>query len=239
MMENISAYIQARKSWSIKNVLANYFRAINLYANIHREYHAGKDVSFDKLRQLSVILYSIKEELHLIYRRLQDPRKNLFEKANKYTPNQVELSFINNVGLLFHKAMVARELKYMLEYYETEAEEDYLEVKKSLDDYMQRLLALFDKGISIIQPFLRSFQEDVIVLSFFLENSRYVESVLGVELESLLKEFGDGAVHSAYIKVSRYFIDSGWLDRAKKVLYDALKLDPGNEEIRDMLVQYG
>ena len=236
MADKISKYVQTRKSWSIKNVLFNYFAAMNLNAEINQRYNEGLDVSFEYFRDLSDILYNAKEELHLIYKRLHDPRQNRFEEADKYTPNDDEMNFINNVGLLFHKAMVERELKYMLEYYGADEYEDYHELKASLDDYMERISHLFAKGVSLLPRFLRNFQHDVIVLSFFLEHSRETEAMLGFGLDRIFESFnGNGT--SPYVKVARYFIDSGWIERAKKVLSDGLQKDPTNSEIAEVLRQ--
>ncbi|MBN1482554.1 hypothetical protein EH223_10955 [candidate division KSB1 bacterium] len=238
--EHVSEYIQKRKSWTIKNVLSNYFKASNLFANIYREYSSGKDVSFERIRQLSEILFDIKEELHLVYKRLKDPRKNIFEHTAKYTPNDSEMDFIHNVGLLFHKAMVARELSYMIDYYETDADEDYNELKNSYDDYMKRLANLFEKGAALVPPFLRNFSNDVVVLSYFLEHDRYAESVLGLDLSSIFEHLQENAeTISPNIKVAHYLLESGWKDRAKKVLYDGLQKNPGDERIRDLLAQCG
>lgn len=238
MPETVNSYIRARKSWSIKNILSNYFKAVNLHSNIEREYHAGKEVAFDKLRQLSDILFTCKEELYLIYKRLSNPRKNEFESVEKFTPNDEEMDFIHNVGLLFHKAMVARELKYMLEYYETEAEEDYFDVKILLDNYIDRLTILFSKGISLVQPLLVNFIDDAVVMSYFLEQERYIRSVLGDEGVSIYEKIEQAhQSNDIFIKVAHYFIESGWCDRAKKVLYHALKIYPSDKKIRDLLVQ--
>jgi hypothetical protein len=219
MVEHVSIFVRNNKSWTIKNVLANYFRAINLDRNIYREYHSGTIVAFEKLKQLGDILYLSKEGFHLVYKRLLNPRENEFEQADKYTPSDAEMDFINNVGLSFHKAMVARELAYMLEYYETESDVDYYKVKGSLDDYVEHLKILFDKGASLIKPFLRNFQDDVVVLSYFLENERYVESVLDAKIKDLFKGRMEKKI---YLKVSEYFLESGWQDRAKKMLYGNL-----------------
>jgi len=238
MREHVSHYVRDRKSWTIKNILSNYFKAINLNSDITREYQAGRDVPFEKLRQLSEILYSCKEDLYLIYKRLADPRKSEFEHAEKFTPNETEMDFIHNVGLMFHKSMVARELEYMLEYYETDADEDYLNLKSSLDDYIDRLANLFAKGITLIQPLLMNFMDDVVVMSYFLEHERYVRSVLGDEGAVIFEKIEQAhASNELYSKVAQYFIESGWVDRAKKVLYHALQIYPNDNHIRDLLVQ--
>lgn len=238
MQDHVNGYILARKSWSIKNILSNYFKAINLNADITREYQSGKDVSFEKLRQLNEILFMCKEELYLIYKRLSDPRKNEFESVEKFTPNETEMDFIHNVGLLFHKVMVARELKYMLEYYETDAEEDYFDAKVLLDDYIERLANLFAKGISLIKPLLVNFIDDAVVMSYFIEHERYVRSVLGEDGVSIFDQIEQvHASNELYTKVAHYFIESGWMDRAKKVLYHALQAYPNDEQVRDLLIQ--
>jgi hypothetical protein len=238
MPDHVNSYIRDRKSWSIKNILLNYFKAINLNADITREYHDGVDVPFEKLRQLNELLYICKEELNLIYKRLADPRKNKFESVEKFTPNETEMDFIYNVGLLFHKTMVARELKYMLEYYETDAEDDYFDVKSSLDDYIERLAKMFSKGISMVQPLLVNFIDDAVVMSYFLEHERYVRSVLGETGDNIFNEIEKAhASNDLYSKVALYFIESGWIDRAKKVLYHALQVYPNDERVRNLLIQ--
>ena len=230
-----SRYVLKSKSWIIKNVLSNYFKAYNLNADIYREHHSKKGVQFQKLKQLSGILFSAKEDLYLVYKRLVDPRQNVFERADKYTPNEAEIHFINNVGILFHKSMVARELKYMLEYYETESDPDYADIKSSLDDNIERLKTLFTKGLGLIQPFLANYKDDAVVLSFLMENSRYIEAILGKSVHSLFEELTGGEnVIDLYARVAEYFRDSGWDDKAKKVLTDALEIEPENKHLQNL-----
>ena len=74
-----SRYVLKSKSWIIKNVLSNYFKAYNLNADIYREHHSKKGVQFQKLKQLSGILFSAKEDLYLV----KSPYlKRLMEKYN-------------------------------------------------------------------------------------------------------------------------------------------------------------
>ena len=236
MSQSISSYVLNSKSWIIRNVLFNFFKASNLYADIYREYHANVNVGFEKLKQLSDVLFLAKEEFHLIYKRLVDPRENKFEEAAKFTPDDTELHFIHNVGLLFHKAMVAREVKYMLEFYETEYEEDYVELKASLDDYIERLHSLFEKTQMLIRSFLANFKDDSLVLSFLFENDRYVEALLHISVRDLFQSIDPThSTISLYLKVSQYFISSGWFDKAKRILYIALELEPDNKQVRNLL----
>ena len=231
--------MQKRKSWIIKNVVANYFKAYNLNADIYREYNSKTDIHFEKLRQLSDILFVVKEDLHLIYRRLLDPRHNKFEIAEKYTPNEDEIRFINNVGILFHKAMVARELEYMLDYYETAAAPDYDDIHTYLDDHIERLSTLFEKGILLLIDFIANHKGDALVLSYLIENSRYVEAVFGESVQELFKRLGhNGSFVKLYLSVAEHFRACGWEDKANKVLLDALAIEPDNKELLDTLAVY-
>jgi len=238
MPEHVTSFVKKCKSWTIKNVMANYLKAINMYSDILHQYHSGKDIKFSILKQLSEILFSAKEDLHLIYRRLSDPRHNIFEETEKYTPNEAEMNLINNVGLLFHKAMVTREIKYMMEYYETGASEDYFELEDSLHRNIDRMGDLFQKAESLLEKFLANFQDDPVILSYFLENERYVESTLGKNITNLFKHLAkNGDAEKSYIKVANYFIESGWPDRAKRILYEALRFSPGNRTVKAMIAR--
>ena len=234
-----SPYVEKSKSWIIKNVLSNYFKACNLNADIYREHHSKTDVQFDKMRQLSDVLFAAKEDLYLVYKRLIDPKRNVFERAEKVTPNEVEIRFINNVGILFHKSMVVRELEYMLEYYKTENDPDYDDIKSTLDVNVDRLRMLFDKGLALIKDFLENYKMDAVVLSFLLENSRYIEAILDQSVHSLFQGLvHDDPIENLYINVADYFRDSGWEDKAKKVLLDAIELEPESRELKEMWTLY-
>ena len=234
-----SPYVKKSRSWIIKNVMVNYFKAYNLNADIYREYHSRTDVPFKKLRQLSDVLFNAKEDLYLVYKRLIDPKRNLFENAEKFTPNEVEIRFINIVGILFHKSMVARELEYMLEYYKVENDPDYDDIKKSLDDNIERLRVLFERALSLIKGFLENYKNDPIVLSFFLENNHYIEAVIDSSVHSLFLELGHKkSAADFYMNVADYFRDSGWEEKAKKVLIDAMELEPENINLKNMWELY-
>ncbi len=237
MNEKISPFVQANKPWIIRKVLADYLRAKNMFSNIDRESNHGRTVNFDGLKKLSELLFAIKEDLHLIFRRIVDPLTGQFEKAQKYTPNRDETEFVNNVGLLFHKAMMAREVKYVMEHYATESE-DYSESKAALDNYLRRIRGLFEEGILLIKKLLVEYANNVVVLSYLLENDHYLEETLGEDIQKLCQQIvGADQVDAAYIRVGRYCIESGWRDRARKILSDAIKLNPHNKEARRLLVQ--
>ncbi|NIA30639.1 MAG: hypothetical protein GWP06_12100 [Actinobacteria bacterium] len=234
-----SPFVQANGPWIIRKALSDYLRAKNMFDNMDREISTGRDVSFDYLKKLSDILYTIKEDLYLIFKRVIDPPERKFEKAAKITPNDNEIEFINNAGLLFHKATVARELKYVMEYYATDSK-DYKHTKDSLDTYWIRIRELFDDGIEMIKHLLVEYSKNIIVLDFLLEKERYVTEALGESLDTLLQRIeGKEQFDDAYVRVGKYCLESGWRDRAKKYLGEALKINPKNVEAGKLLAQPG
>ena len=142
MEEKISPFVETHKPWIIRKAIADYLRAKNMFANMDRERSSKHKVIFENLKKLTDLTYNIKEDLHLIFKRLIDPKNRIFEESDKYTPNQHETEFINNVGLLFHKLMVARELHYVMEHYAVDSE-DFQESFESFEAYWQRILSLF------------------------------------------------------------------------------------------------
>jgi hypothetical protein len=235
MSEKISPFVQTNKPWFIRKTLADYLRAKNMFFNMDRIAASGQLMTFEDLKKLSDILYTIKEDFHLIFRRLVNPQKNRFETAGKFTPNQDELDFINNVGLLFHKSMAARELKYVMEIYSVQ-NEDYTQSKDSLETYWKKMRILFSDGTEIIKRLLVDYTDNIIVLSYLLENDRYVHKALGENVKSILKRIlGKQKIETAYIRVAEFLIESGWKERARRMLGEAVKINPDNSKAKKLL----
>ncbi len=237
MAKKPSPFVLSNRPWIIRKVISDFLRAKNMFDNMDREILNGRDISFDYLKKLSDILFTVKEDLYLIFKRITDPLSRKFEKAAKITPKDTEIEFINNIGLLFHKAMVARELKYVMEYYSTDSE-DYKHTKDSLDTYWIRMRKLFNDGIEMIKHLLVEYSKNIIVLDFLLEKERYITEVLDESLDTLLRRIeAKEQFDDAYVRVAKYCLESGWSDRAKKFLGEALKINPENAEASKLLAQ--
>ena len=237
MAEKTSPFVKANKAWFIRKVISDYFRAKNMFDDMAREATNGRELSFEKMKKLSDILYNTKENLYLIFRRIVDPDKKTFEKALKAIPNQNEMDFMNNIGLLFHKAMVGRELKYVLDHYAINSN-DYLDTKSSLDMYWERMNELFTAGTKLAKTVLIENSNYIEVLSYIVENDKYIEEAIGENVKSLLELIeGKNNLDNAYLKVGEYCIESGWYDRARKSLGEAVRINPDNYKAKELLKQ--
>ncbi len=236
MPEKPSPFVKANKPWIIRKCIADYIRAKNMFSNIEKNRRPKSVAPFEDWKKLSELLYSIKEDLHLIFKRLVKPKAAKFEDGEKYTPNSYEIEFVNNVGLLFHKAMAARELVYVMEHYNI-LSDDYQENQKFLHTYILKMYQLFHDGSELIRELLVDYVDNIVVLSYILENDQYVKKGLGQSVQDLLGEIlGKEKIDSAYLKVADYFLDSGWPDRAKRMLGLTLKYNPDNKRAKELLL---
>jgi len=235
MTEKVKPFIHFNRRWMIKKILADYFRAKNMFNNMDREYQSGVSPDFENLKKLSDILFAAKEDLHLLFKKVEDPRGLRFEAGEKLTPSSREIDFINNVGLLYHKAMVARELKYLLEHYPV-GRTDNVASRSSLETYMERIRSLFEEGIAVVKDLLRDYSDNTVLLYYIAKNEHYVQYALGEPVDKLLARMEIGnRVDQAYVRAGRYCTESGWIEPGRKMLQNALKHNPKNRVAQRLL----
>lgn len=231
----VGPYIAGARDRKIRYIVSRYLEAYSLFKEYNQSFHEGVIMSFSNLRKVQDILWDIKENFHLIYRRILNPKKRIFEQANKFTPNESEISFMNNVGLLFHKVMVARELKYILDYYEEDSN-GYQDTKASLDRNLDRVNFLFDQGIELLVQIFENYQNNIQLITYFLENKDKCESLLKKNIQDILKILSCGrSIEDIYIDAVHYYQNSGWIDKAETILKQLLKINPKHEKATLML----
>jgi predicted DNA-binding protein YlxM (UPF0122 family) len=231
----ISPYIAGIKDRKIKQIINRYLEAYGSFKEYNKSFHEGIIMSFSNLRKVHDILWEIKENFHLVYKRVLNPRKKIFEQANKFTPSDSEINFMNNVGLLFHKVMVARELKYVLDYYEEDSN-SYQETRASLERNLDRIDSLFDQGIKLLVQMLENYQNNIQLITYFLENKETCESLIqkgNIELLKILSRGRD--IEDIYMDAVHYYQNSGWTDKAEVVLRELLRINPSHEKAAVML----
>ena len=230
-----SPYIQNSKDWKIREIVVHFLEAKSTFETHIRPLGDGKIISYGILRNICDLLWEIKEGHHLIFKKIIDPKKRTFEKANKFTPTEGEINFMNDAGLLFHNVMIARELKYMLDYYKEDSS-DYLHTKKSFERTIKRIERLFNQGIKALQTMLKSHKNNIYLITFFLENQKFCTKQLKIDLESLLKLLTvDDGLEKAYLTAAEYYVSSGWYDKAELMCKQSLKLNPQNSRAKSLM----
>ncbi len=235
MAEKIRPFLAINKQWMIKKILVTYFRAKNTFANIDREGQNGHDVEFDRILKLSDVLYGIKQDMHLLFQRGWPGRHGAGNEHEKVQPSHLEVELINNVGLLFHKAMVVREQAYILEHYSdvgTEGGANRASLKANID----KMRALFNQGLAIITRLLHDYRNNEVLLYYMITNEHYIHFVFGEELESLLRRMHGRQIDEAYLLAASFCLNSGWEEGGRKCLQEALRINPDNERAQNLLL---
>jgi|GEM_PF-439489 hypothetical protein len=237
----VSHYVVSIRNWMIRSLIERYLRARDTFLSYLADFRNGQLIPFENIMALSDQLFSIKEDNYLIFRRVLDPRRMVFEEAPKFTPSEAEVRFMNNVGLIFHKVMVARELKYVMEHYQADSQ-DYEETYGSLNYYLERIEKLFNEGLEIIRLMLPENGDNTVLLVYLLENREYMERTFGVPLWELLAPMIPGDVRrEAYARAVEYYVNSGWAAEARRMLArareDGVDPDAWPRRIQDRLLE--
>jgi len=232
---SVSPYVKNIKDWKIREILSGYFDAILTFRKHHRSRRKKEKITFSTLRKICDILYDAKESFHLLFRRIMNPKKKIFEQSNKLTPNDLEIQLMNNIGILFHRVMVARELKYLIDYYEVDSE-GYEEAKLSLDNNLEKIDMLFNHGIEIILKIIDNYHDNILLLTYFLENKTSLKKIFKNGFEDIIKIFVKNRdLEDIYLEAGKYYLESGWNDRARDAFRLVLKLFPTHSEAKLLL----
>lgn len=237
-MPKVKPYLIRIKNWKIRNMVMLYLEAREQFKNYRRLVRRGTELPFDKLRDISDILFEIKEDHHLLYRRVVDPKKKRFEDSQKFTPNEVEIDFMNNIGLLFHKMMVARELKYVMDHY-LDSSRTFKKNQLSLRRHLTKINELFDEGIEILKSLLINNHDNILLLTLFIENPTLTKKHFGQHAETIMAEFSNNgnSLDEMYFSVGQFYQNCGRHDEAKKMFKTALKKNAGHESAKQALEQ--
>ena len=232
---NTSSYISGIKDWKIQEIISGYVQALLIFRNPSKSTRSQYQVTFSNLRKMSEILYDAKENFHLIFKRVLNLRKQIFEPVDKLTPNEREIKFITNIGLLFHRVMVARELRYLLDYYEKNSE-FYHDSKESFNTNIKKITQLFDQGTDLLIQLLSDYQENINLISYFIDNRNELAPIFKEKYDAiLLKLTRDDESAHAYLMAAEYDIESGWYEKAMDVLKEFLQLNPQNDRAVKLL----
>ncbi len=158
-----------------------------------------------------------------------NPKKQIFEQANKLIPSEREIEFMNNIGLLFHRVMVARELRYLLDYYEKNSE-GYQDTRTSFKTNITKITRLFEQGLDLLMHVLEDYLNNINLISYFIDNKKELMPIFGKKYDEILKILtANDKSDNAHFKVVEYYLESGWNDKAILVLKEFIKIKPKHE----------
>ncbi len=214
-------YLAAIKPWKIRNMVEGYLAAWQIFHKHHRTKSTERHVpSYETLNKISEILYSVKEDHHLLFRRSEriSPR----HEQHKLAPSYSETTFSDHVGLLFHKTMVAKELRYILERYAHD-ERNWTAHFNELQNNLERTETLFMEGLELVASLVRNDSDNVLLLAYLIEHRRTVAKCFGIRPgEVLQKLVAKNKQPQVYCSVAQYYYERGWYERAKETVRKAL-----------------
>ncbi|OQX94337.1 hypothetical protein B6I21_09575 [candidate division KSB1 bacterium 4572_119] len=91
----ISPYVQNIRDWKIREIISGYFDALLIFKNYKRSKSKVANIPFSSLRKICDTLWDVKENFHLIFKRVLNPKKKIFEQCDKLTPNDLEIELMN------------------------------------------------------------------------------------------------------------------------------------------------
>lgn len=231
------SYLALIKDWKIRNMVAGYVESRLVFKGFDLEGLKPKRlIPFEELLHLCDILYNVKEDHHLVFRRPEEKRE--ISGSEKFQPNAAERDFLNNVGLLFHKVMVARELRYVIERYPANATAQQASYD-SLKEHLEKIDRLFDEGVDCTINLIQAYGENAVLITYLVEDASRVGRALQLRCEDLLvKMTGKPTPEKAYMMAARYYIESGWYEKASDMLKRALKQNPANVEAKKLLDRF-
>lgn len=233
----ISPYVQNIRDWKIREIISGYFDALLIFKNYKRSKSKVANIPFSSLRKICDTLWDVKENFHLIFKRVLNPKKKIFEQCDKLTPNDLEIELMNNIGILFHRVLIAREFKYFIDSYDVD-EDGYEEAKRSLEINLLKIDVLFDQGINIILKILEKYQNNILLLTYFLENMAALKTIFKSQFETIISIFvADRKIEDIYVAATNYYRECGWEDRAKDLYKQMLKYMPRHKEAIQIIIK--
>jgi len=228
-------YLTVIKDWKIRNMIAGYIEARMLFKSFRLDAKSKRIIPFEELHKICDILFEVKQQFHLLFKRPEDSEGT--RGATKIQPKAPETNFFNNVGLLFHKVLMARELRYIIEHYQAaqSPQNGFDTVKESLE----QIDKLFDAGVQQVIDLIQAHRENALLIAYLIEDAFLIGKVLQVNCDEMLMKMTDKpTAETAYMMTARYYIESGWYEKALDMLKRVLKMNAANVDARQLLERY-
>jgi hypothetical protein len=234
--KTLKNYLTTIKDWKIRNMVHGYIEARMLFKSFRLDAKSKRIIPSEELHKICDILFDVKQIYQLLYRLPDDPPAS--RGVAKIPPKAPETEFFNNLGLLFHKVLMTRELRYINENYptaQTAQQNGFDTVKESLE----QIDKLFDDGVQCVMNLIQAHRENPLLIAYLFEDSYRIGKVLGTDCDALLMGMTEKpTTELACMMTARYYIESGWYEKASEMLKRALKVNPANDFVKQLLDRY-
>jgi len=235
--KNSKNYLTTIKDWKIRNMIAGYIEARMLFKSFRLDAKSKRIIPSEVLHKICDILYDVKQQYQLLFRLPDDPVAA--RGVAKLQPRPAENEFVNNVDLLFHKVLMTRELRFMIENYpaaQPAPHNGFDTVKESLE----QIDRLFDDGVHRVINLIQAHRDNPLLIAYLFEDAYRIGKVLGTNCDELLQQMTDKpTTETACMLTARYYIEGGWYEKATEMLKRALKLNPANHDAKQLLERFG
>lgn len=229
-------YLTTIKDWKIRNMIAGYIDARTLFKSFRLDAKSKRIIPSEELHKICDILFDVKQQFQLLFKQPDDPAGS--RGVVRIQPKAVETDFFNNTGLLFHKVLMARELRFIIENYpaaQSVTQNGFDTVKESLE----QIDRLFDEGVKCVINLIQAHHDNSMLIAYLIEDSYRIGKVLDINCDELLMKMTEKPTpESACMMTARYYIESGWYEKASDMLKRALKLNSTNVEAKQLLERY-
>ncbi|MDZ7338017.1 MAG: hypothetical protein ONB30_05720 [candidate division KSB1 bacterium] len=219
----VSAYVVTIRNWRVARAVRRYLQTSDRFATLFEGFVRELGAPVEELRAVRAMLDDVHRDLTIVFRRPDDIAAGRFEPVAKFTPEGAELRMLINVELLRHKMMVVEEYRCGVGYYRDDLQGAQV-LQETLSTNLVNIKVLFDEGRELLLELVDSNKENVVLLAWMLEEPEEVLVGLGVSTQALLARlFGPEHVPDVYRKVGEYYLESGWGERAARVLAEGAR----------------
>ncbi len=245
-------WFEHRKDMFIKELVSQFFKTKLFFDGLYAQY---RDVGSLPFREMDWWvgtelrkgpLWTLKDLCHSLFR---DKRSGI---------GMHELLFDWVLGSIFHECMKLKEDIYHLDLYWRRHEEigedkDFpVEVKKILKEYglfvkktgkdlmgeMKRIDYLFSKATDQLRTILQNYSRNRLLILLLIDNEELVEQVFGKNaLKQIFGSMYEGGLKEAFSFAAESLIEGGWFESAVEICKKALKVNPENTEIIELLAK--
>ncbi len=230
-------FIHRTREWTVRNMVATYISVCEEFRKTYDQCENPEDFPHKKLSELADMLFSLKENSKLIYKPFVKSSNRRKQTDHRFTPDKAEVDFLVIIGLLYHKMVISRELKYLYVHYDAFSR-NYTDTKAELLHNIQNIMLYLEKSMPSLLDYIKYNAANVTLLVFLIDISTKMKKCFGVRGSELLQSvLNDDRLEEKYLLAGKYYFESGRYTESEKLTRKVLRKQPANKDALAMLAQ--